>query len=237
MTDKDGNTVEIVEVKAYQEGDQHNGNDSDQTDRIDYLEDQQQQDELGHEQMQQNDTIVEIEPLDFVVYMIRDISKRGQLVQKADLLQEPFMIKEEEVDGIVEDIISNEKYSDMKKLIGQKSWYIYSTRYVVDHYADLLLKKEEDNTYEMLASTIRRESELYPRPTKAALFRSNPYNLYEQDLLNIIDEMKAFEEYRDIQVTYASNQVMYLYSETYMDKSYAKSLVEWYEIGQYECHC
>lgn len=112
--------------------------------------------------------------------------------------------------------------------------YLYDPRCMTARYAELLLRLEERDIPGLIAATVREESRIYPRPTLLGVFTEPPFGLAAEEVEQLVAEMSNREEYGDICLVRASTGTKYLFSSRYLDPDYAKSLVEWLEVGQYE---
>lgn len=112
--------------------------------------------------------------------------------------------------------------------------YLYDPRHMTSRYAELMLRLEEGDIPELIAATVREESRMYPRPTLLGVFTEPPFGLAVEEVEQLVEEMGKREEYSDICLVRASTGTKYLFSSRHLDPDYAKSLVEWLEVGQYE---
>ncbi len=136
---------------------------------------------------------------------------------------------------LVREIQADERCEDIRLVRGSDgAIYLYSADHISDSYARILLRVEEDNPYELIASTVREESELYPRPTVVDLFREPTFGLRPDQVEQYVQELLQLAQYRDIKPIQASTGKLYLYSDRHLDGEWAKSLVEWEEVGKHE---
>lgn len=192
--------------------------------RLEEMEDQQ----LGGEMPDQED-----DPLLKLAELIRANSVQGKLTP-LEYLETSESSEEEAVAEQINLLLTDGAYSDIIKIEGQKDEYFYSSRHMADNYANILIKIADGNLFELIASTVRHESKLYPRPTDGKLFLKAPFNFQKENLEKVLSQIKNHEAYRDINEVYASNGALYLYSNQYLSQTYAKSLAQWIEIEQFE---
>ncbi|WP_051569213.1 hypothetical protein [Alkaliphilus transvaalensis] len=166
--------------------------------------------------------------------VIRNISAKARLTVIEDFIQEPLSLSEEEIEDSIRKMLEDGNNHDIKVIEGKKERYFYSEKYITPNYAAILEKIEDGNLLELIASTVRHESKVYPRPTEGKLFYKAPFNFSKEGLSQVLEQMKLNEAYQDIKEVVASNKALYLYSSQFMSQVYAKSLVQWIEVDQYE---
>jgi len=107
---------------------------------------------------------------------------------------------------------------------------------MADSYAQTLNSVADGSGQEIIASAVRRESQLYPRPTRVELFLGAPY-LMEPEQLRVLTEsiVGDEEEYADIRRAEAASGDLYLYSTHFLKKPQADYLAEWESVDQLEC--
>ncbi len=195
--------------------------------------DQDRLEKIEEQQPSSNTPDQENDPLLKLAELIRADSVQGKLtpLEYLETLESP---EEETVVEQINLLLTDEAYSDIIKLEGQKDKYFYSSRHMADNYAIILIKIADGNLFELIASTVRHESKLYPRPTDGKLFLKAPFNFQKENLEKVLSQIKNHEAYQDINEVYASNGALYLYSNQYLSQTYAKSLAQWIEIEQFE---
>jgi len=173
--------------------------------------------------------------------IIRENSKAGQLVSAEELLS-TLKVEEGAKPERDEEIVPPEallnkvlaEHKDLKEIRakGGSSLY-YSSMFMSDAYATLLLHKEEGPGM-LIADTVRDDSDRYPRPTPLEVFKEPPFDLSQKEILSFLQEMSGREEYQDISQVSTSIGHVFLYSSRYLDRDYALMLAEWIDVGQFE---
>lgn len=178
--------------------------------------------------------------LPFLAEEIRKASKEGRLIDNRELASAGSRyldeaLSPEEADRLL-DAASAEEYGDIRRLQGNSCSRWYSGLSMADSYAAALNSVADGNEFEIIALAVRRESQLYPRPTRVELFLHAPY-LMQPERLKILTEsiVGAEGEYADIRRAEASNGDLYLYSTQFLEKPQADYLAEWESVDQLEC--
>ncbi|MDZ4246148.1 MAG: hypothetical protein U1D67_03405, partial [Dehalococcoidia bacterium] len=65
------------------------------------------------------------------------------------------------------------------------------------------------------------------------LFHEEVFNIPPADIEKNIALLIGRPEFTDIKAVEASTGARYLFSNTYLDENYARSLIEWQEVEQY----
>lgn len=170
--------------------------------------------------------------IEILAQSIREASKLGKLISKYELEREPLKIKASKIERVIEELKNSEKTKDIDIIRGKTEVYFYSKDYISNTYRDVLFNLKEKNIQEVIIDLVRKESQLYPRPTSLEIFKLSPFN--RDDIEDLIDEIIKNKEYIDIKIVEASNGAKYLFSDTYMIFGHAKGLCEWVEVGQSE---
>lgn len=187
-------------------------------------------DDQGTDAVQQQEAT---HPWEKLAELIRRNSMEGRLTS-LDNLKDVELTEDTPLEEQVKLLLTNETYSGIIKVEGKKDQYFYDQQFMAKNYANILVKIEDGNLFELVASTVRHESKLYPRPTDARLFLKPPFNFHKESLEKVLNQIKDYEAYQDIQEVRASNGALYLYSTEHLSQPYAKSLAQWIEIEQYE---
>lgn len=176
-----------------------------------------------------------------IALMIRKSSEAGELISEGEilhrlaeqrLLNPPAADPAEEIRIILREAV--EQYEDLHDLsAGDGSRHYYSSRFMTRAYALILLQKEGDPLH-LIASVVRENSALYPRPVPLEIFTQPPFGLSRQEVLTDLDRMAAKEEYRDIIRTTTSASRVFLYSTLHLEPEHASLLAEWLDVGQFE---
>jgi hypothetical protein len=173
--------------------------------------------------------------------IIREKSKAGQLVSAEEIfpalnLEEGAKPEASEESVSPETQLNNlmAENKDLKAIrAAEGTSFYYSSVFMSDTYATLLLHKEE-GPKALIADTVREDSDRYPRPTLRDVFKETPFDLSEEELLSCLQEMSHREEYQDISQVATSAGHVFLYSSRYLDRDYALMLAEWMDVGQFE---
>jgi hypothetical protein len=176
-----------------------------------------------------------------IALMIRKSSEAGQLISEAEILrrvaEECILTPSEtdpaeEVGSILRKVVGRSE--DLHELsAGDGSRHYYSSQFMTKAYAWILLQKQGD-PLRLIASIVRENSALYPRPVPLDIFTQPPFGLSRQEVLNDLDRMAAEEEYRDILPTTTSASRVFLYSTLHLGPEHASMLAEWLDVGQFE---
>lgn len=170
--------------------------------------------------------------IEILAQSIREASKLGKLISKYELEREPLKIKASKIERVIEELKNSEKTKETDIIRGKIEVYFYSKDYISNTYRDILFNLKEKNIQEVIIDLVRKESQLYPRPTSLEIFKRSLFN--RDDIEDLIDEIIKNKEYIDIKIVEASNGAKYLFSDTYIIFGYAKGLCEWVEVGQFE---
>ncbi len=172
---------------------------------------------------------------------IRKSSEVGQLLSEAEILRRADLQRlltsasadpAQEVGSILREVI--EESEDLHDLsAGDGARHYYSSQFMTRAYALILLQKQGDPLH-LIASIVRENSALYPRPVPLDIFTQPPVDLPHQEVLNDLERMAAEEEYRDILSTTTSASRIYLYSILHLEPEHATMLAEWLDVGQFE---
>ena len=172
---------------------------------------------------------------------IRKSSESGQLISEAEILRRaaeqylsnpPAADPAEEVQSILREVVGQNE--DLHELsTGDGSRHYYSSQFMTRAYALILLQKQGDPLH-LIASIVRENSALYPRPVPLEIFTQPPFGLSLQEVLNDLERMAAEEEYRDIIPTTTSASRIFLYSTFHLEPEHAAMLAEWLDVGQFE---
>ncbi len=129
----------------------------------------------------------------------------------------------------------DDRCQDIKSVVSSTgALYLYSETYITRNYADILVRAEANDPCATIAATVRDEARIYPRPTDIEFFNNPIFNINPEELEGHLASTLERQEFKDIKLINASTGARYLYSELYMDEDYARSLVEWEEVGEEE---
>lgn len=170
---------------------------------------------------------------------VREKSKEGQLVAAEELLKrltpEQASSSEESADRALAEALLREaaaENEDLKAVAtrGGCAFY-YSSMFMSGTYAGILLRKQE-GAADLIAETVREDSDRYPRPTPLGVFKEPPFDLSQEEIQTCLQVMSNREEFQDISQVSTSIGHVFLYSQRYLDRDYALMLSEWMDVGQ-----
>jgi len=148
----------------------------------------------------------------------------------SDLLTDP---NAENIEPYLAEMVKDERYQDIQRIIiSTGAVYLFSETFITKNYAAILGRAAANDPAATIAETVREESKIYPRPTNIDLFKEQVFNISPDELEMCIAQTLGREEFSDIKLIRASTGARYLYSNQYMNADYAKSLVEWQEVGE-----
>lgn len=131
-----------------------------------------------------------------------------------------------DVDNLLKDIETDESCQDIGRVDGGKDIYYYSKTFMSDNYAMIAALVEDKDLMVTIASMVRFNSKTYPVPTPFTYFEQHPYYATNAQIERAVDLMEQKTEYQDIRILTNSRGVRYMFSETFMKKRYAASLIE-----------
>ncbi|MBI9105382.1 MAG: hypothetical protein JEZ04_01480 [Spirochaetales bacterium] len=169
---------------------------------------------------------------DKIVSLIRDNSAKG-VVSSLKKLQTSASDCGD-LSGFYGKISQHTDCSDIKEISGGDGLYYYSSGRMSDSYAKLAVMLEEKDLLNLIVSTIRDESRIYPRTTAAEVFIEAPYSIPQEDMNEFLKIIETDERFPDIDSCRTSIDSVYLYSTDYIPKAQAEYLSEWDAVGQYE---
>jgi hypothetical protein len=175
------------------------------------------------------------------VDMVREKSKAGRLVSTEELLltveaQDAAKPEAAEAPARAESWLIDmmEKNKDLKAICAKSgASFCYSSLFMSEPYARILLRKKE-GAADLIANTVREDSDRYPRPTPLDIFKEAPFDLNQEELFSCLEGMSNREEFQDIGQVSTSMGHVFLYSSRYLDRDYALMLAEWIDVGQFE---
>ena len=169
-----------------------------------------------------------------VVRLIRKESQKGDLVEK-ESLKDVMGIGADEVGPLLARLPNYPEFTDLKSVTdGNGVEYLYSVSEMTDRYMEILLGLKNKNLLELIAETVRYESQKNPRPTRVDIFTKKPYSIGYDELKELLDCLGSKSEYNDLKFTETSNGTRFMYSERHMTRFYATKLAEWHEVLQHE---
>ncbi len=170
--------------------------------------------------------------------VIRERSAAAELISEAEILS---LLNDEhlmflDADGTGEDITVIlarlvQESEDLQKLSGAGSPCHYSSYYMTEAYAQILLRKRE-GPLQLIAETVRQNACAYQRPVPLDIFTLPPFNLAYDKVLEYLALMAQTTGYDDIVMTSTSASGIYLYSTSHLETEHALMLAEWLDVGQ-----
>ncbi len=127
--------------------------------------------------------------------------------------------------------ISFSKADSCPKITGAGTPFYYSSLYLTEAYARLLVHKRA-GPRQLIAATVRYYAGAYRRPLTVEMFTQPPFLFTAEEIRACLDLMAQTEDYEDIAATSASAGGIYLYSTRFLDEDHAAMLAEWLDAGQ-----
>jgi len=133
------------------------------------------------------------------------------------------------------EMAEDDSYGDIKSIVSVTgATYLYSDTYIANNYANILIRAKAKDPCFTIASTVRDESRMYPRPTSVEFFKEEVFNIDPDELEAEVAHIMERQEFEDIKMISTSTGVPYLYSNLYLTEDHAKALAEWIEVEQFE---
>lgn len=174
------------------------------------------------------------EDLAFLTKYLQEQSAKGHFITYEDFLQKPLSFEEEDMDLVMEEILNNVDYVQIREIKGKDARYFYSSEKMNETYAQLLLRTKDKDFLRLIADSVRDDSKRYPKTTNLKKFLGSPYHIAEAELEGILDQLEKDPVYEDIKKATASNGVVCLYSDLHLSKARAEYLTEYEEVTRYE---
>ena len=176
-----------------------------------------------------------------VARIIRQNSRQGELTSAGEIFGEAVAPNEAALEQHVqEDAVREllgrirEEDGDIREILGRTGVpHYYSTMFMTETYAGILLKKEEDPS-RLIAEIVRENAAQYPRPTSIDFLGSSPFEMSQEQITACLEAMAAEREYGDIERLSTSVGTLFLYSTLYLEPAHASMLAEWIDVGQFE---
>ncbi|MEE3664085.1 YdhW family putative oxidoreductase system protein [Brenneria sp. g21c3] len=181
-----------------------------------------------------NDVSEQKAPFLAVADYIRRCSAAGELVDRRSLQTAPYLLDEETVGLLFEQIGASDSCADIIAIGNDETQYYYSDQSMSHNYARILVFTHEQDICKTIADTVRFECQTYPRPYKVQMLRFPPYAFDQEKIDGALRFFEQSEEFEDIRLITASNGEPYLFSERFMSRGKAWGLCEWIEVEQYE---
>ncbi|MFC2072557.1 hypothetical protein ACFLUU_07670 [Chloroflexota bacterium] len=139
------------------------------------------------------------------------------------------------IEANLAEMVNDDRYLDIKSVVASTgALYLFSETYITKNYADILVRAEANDPCATIAATVRDGARVYPRPTNIEYFNNPIFNINPDELEGHITGTLERQEFKDIKLINASTGAPYLYSDLYMNEDYARSLIEWEEVDQFE---
>lgn len=174
-----------------------------------------------------------------MVKIIREGSETGRLLKAEEILTElkergiPKTEHLEQVtslEALLEQILKENP--DLRKICDRNCIaYYHSVESLSETYGRIIVWKSENPLW-MMAQVVRTNSRLYPRPVSLDSFRTPPFGLTGEEILECLATMAHHREYQDITQTVTSAGTQFLYSTDHLDPDHAHALAEWLDVGQ-----
>ncbi|MFC1846532.1 hypothetical protein ACFLYS_00525 [Chloroflexota bacterium] len=176
----------------------------------------------------------DIKPM--IAEKVRDDSENlNKLTGIDSLFTEGPALEIEKIEAALADMEQDNSYRDIKSIVASTgAVYLYSDANITDSYAGILVRAEANDPCATIASTVRDESRIYPRPTSVELFKEGVFNIDPVELEAHVTRTMEQQEFKDIKMISVSTGVHYLYSNLYMNEAHAKALAEWEEVEQHD---
>jgi hypothetical protein len=142
---------------------------------------------------------------------------------------------EDDLDEAWGEMAASDEFRDIVRTKDEKTGitYVHSEVLLTAPYAKLMLRTAANDPVYLIVETVRDESKIYPRPTGAAFFENEPFNLVLDDVLVHVETIQATEGYSDIKVIHPSNGATYLFSDRYLDEDRALPMAQWVEVDMH----
>ena len=170
-------------------------------------------------------------------YLYKRTAKSKVTGKKALMLTPPDGITKEDMTELLAGIGTQAMHPALAKVDavnGKKDRYFYDASIMTRHYAELDALLEDKDILATIASVTRSDSKLYPRPTQFSKLMNIPFRFSKDEILGAVARMQQDEAYQDIGVVTATNGNSGLYSEKFMSRRYAQSLLQAIEVEDAE---
>lgn len=171
-----------------------------------------------------------------IALRVREDSKNLAKVIGIDVLDSlvPDLEPEKTKDCVAE-LLEDDRYRDITSVVASTgAVYLFSETHMTRSYADILVRAEVNDPCATIAATVRDEARIYPRATRIEFFENPIFNIDPEELERHLASTLERPEFGDIKLIGASTGARYLYSDSYMSEDYARSLIEWEEVDQFE---
>lgn len=156
---------------------------------------------------------------------IREAAKKEKYVKLTEL-SEALKADKDFILALLDDMMSQAEYEDLRLYKGSKNRYYYSYPMLANNYVKNCALAEEDNLEGIIAEIVRYESKRYPRATMIDTFTRFPYHYTKIQVRNMLKRMADKEEYNDLRTYTSQNGNLYIYSTQSLTPRHAEALVE-----------
>lgn len=167
--------------------------------------------------------------------ILRKNTEKSKTTPRKELLMHlPEGLTKEQTAALL-DAIGTEKVADALKNMtfvkGRKDTWYYDGTIMTERFAELESMIQEKDILHTIATVARSDSALYPKCTEFRKLMDMPFWFTEDELLGAAARFPNEAGYEDIQCITASNGMKAFFSTKSLTPDYAKSLLEWYEVG------
>jgi hypothetical protein len=175
------------------------------------------------------------EVLALIAQKVRDDSEARTVLTPLSALAVIPGAEPEKVDAHIGPLLHDNRYSDVRFVTNSKGTrYLYSANSMTETYAMVLARADADDPIGTIATTVREDSSLYPRPTPLATFLAPIFKMDSNRLEDYAAALVSEPSYSDIKLVRASNGAPYLFSDRYLGAAWVRATVEWEEVGKYD---
>lgn len=155
-----------------------------------------------------------------------------KLTSAADLLSLAPEMEPEGVVALLDEMRTDERYADIKPVTSPNGEvYYHSDRHMSGYYAVVLGRVAARDPVATVASMVRDESRIYPRPTCIEFFTEPMFGIPARDLKAVFDELVRRPEYGDIKLmVHPETGAVYAYSSKYLGGDTAFKKMHWVEV-------
>lgn len=175
--------------------------------------------------------------LPFLLERIRSASAEGRLIDVRELAAACSRSFSEAVpeEAIIERLTEAAEPEQIGLLKDDRAVRCYCRKSMADSWAEALHGVAGGDSAAAVATAVRRESRIYPRPSLISQFLTPPWALEEESLEAAVHLLTTDSgEYGDIADVEASNGDRYIYSKNYLSEARASYLAEWLSVGHEE---
>lgn len=162
---------------------------------------------------------------------------------------EPFEITVDGVQGVVQLVDGQPAFvpyepgekpyeeidcTHIKLLQGHACYYLYANNIMTDTFANWAFMAAENDDAATLATLVREESRVYPRPFLARSLENSPFSFSAERIEEAWQAVCNSQSCADIEELHASNGDRYFFSTEHLSRAYAESLAEWASVERYQ---